>query len=71
MPRKDYAAETVHLRTGREVPDLLTDLYVTQRHSQREIAEAIGVSRSQVQLWLARYGIRRDDRRPVDLEATA
>lgn len=70
MPRKDYAAETVRLRTGREVPDLLHELYVEQRHSQREIADAIGVSRSQVALWLKAHGISRFDRAPVNLEAS-
>jgi DNA invertase Pin-like site-specific DNA recombinase len=63
-----YAAETVRLRTGREVPELLRDLYVERRHSQQEIADAIGVSRSQVREWLRVHGISRDDRAPVDLE---
>ena len=68
---KSWAQETVRIRTGREVPDLLQDLYVERRHSQQEIADALGVSRAQVQSWLRRYAISRTDRAPVELEALA
>ena len=73
MPRgnKSYAAELVTARTGREVPELLRELYVDKRHSQREIAEALGVSRRQVSTWLARHDIAREDRQPVALEVVA
>ena len=71
MPRKDYAAELVTERTGRHVPDLLRELYVERRHSQAEIAEALGVSRWHVNQWLREYGISRDDRRPVEIEAAS
>lgn len=70
-PRKDYAAETVRLRTGREIPDLLRELYVEKRHSQQEIADALDVTRAIVVAWLTRYDISRDDRAPVQIEATA
>lgn len=67
-----YAAQLVRLRTGREIPELLREMYVDERHSQREIAEALGVSRSQVGAWLQRYELSRDDRRPAEVrEATA
>lgn len=59
---KSYAKETVRRNTGREVDELLRDLYVTRRLSQQEIAGAIGVSRSLVKVWLREYGISRDDR---------
>lgn len=65
---KSFAEETVRLRTGREVPDLLRDLYVEQRHSAQEIADALGVSRGLVAKWLGQYGISRADRAPVELE---
>ncbi len=54
-------------RTGREVDELLRELYVTKRQSQEEIARAIGVSRATVSGWLKAYGIRRDDRPAVAL----
>lgn len=71
MPRKDYAAELVLERTGREVPDLLRELYVERRHSQQGIADALGVTRHQVYVWLGRYGISREDRPPLEIEALA
>lgn len=71
MPKRGYAKELVRERTGREVPDLLRDLYVGRRHSQDEIAEALGISRVTVSQWLAEYGISRDDRAPVVIEAVA
>jgi len=69
--RKSYAEEVVRMRTGREVPELLRELYVDQRHTQQEIANALGVSRMAVNGWLARYGISRDDRAPVEIEAAS
>lgn len=66
-----YAKEMVRRATGREIEPLLRDLYVTQRHSQQEIADAIGVSRTAVSAWLREYGISRELRAPVSLEALA
>lgn len=71
MAHKEYAAEVVRLRTGRDVEELLRELYIEQRHSQAAVADALGVSRQTVALWLARYGMSRDDREPISLEATA
>lgn len=64
---KTYAMEAVRVRTGREVPELLRELYVERRHSQAEIAEALGIPRSMVGRWLREYGITRDDRPAVAL----
>jgi len=64
---KSYAKRLVRERTGREPDDLLRELYVERRHSQEEIAEALGVSRSAVSGWLREYGITRDARPPVAL----
>ena len=64
---KSYAKESVQSRTGRGIDELLRDLYIDRRHSQQEIADAIGVSRELVKQWLAEYGITRDDRPAVAL----
>ena len=64
---KSHAKELVRERTGRDVPDVLRDLYVDKRHSQGEIAAALGVHRMTVSLWLREYGITRDDRPAVAL----
>lgn len=68
MPRnKSYAQEAVRLRIGRPLDEALRDLYVERRHSQQEIANALGVSRMTVSTWLHDFGITRDDRDPVTL----
>jgi DNA invertase Pin-like site-specific DNA recombinase len=67
--RKSYAKELVRQRTGREVVEVLRDLYVEKRHTQQEIADALGVSRMAIGSWLAEYGITRDDRPPVEIPA--
>lgn len=65
--RKSHAKELVRRTTGREVPDVLRELYVEKRHSQDEIASALGVHRMTISLWLREYGITRDDRPAVAL----
>lgn len=65
MPAKSYARELVRQRTGRDVEELLRELYVDRRHSQEAIAKSLGVSRGAVVAWLADYGISRDDREPL------
>lgn len=65
--RKSYAKELVRERTGRDVADILRELYVDKRHSQQEIASALGVSRMAIGGWLREYGITRDDRPAVAL----
>lgn len=65
--RKSYAKEAVAARTGRELGDLLRELYIDRRLSDREIAEAIGATRALVNLWRREYGITRDDRPAVAL----
>lgn len=64
---KSYAQEAVHQRIGRPLDEALRELYVERRHSQQEIADALGVSRSLVREWLADFGINRDDRPAVAL----
>lgn len=66
--RKSYAKALVTTRTGRQVPDVLRELYVEKRHTQQEIADALGVSRMVIGTWLREYGISRDDRPEVVLQ---
>lgn len=71
--RKSYAELLVTERTGRDLEGLLRELYVEKRHSDSEIATAlgIGVTRAAVQQWRAKYGITREDRPPVVIEGSA
>ena len=64
---KSYAQVLVEERTGRQVDELLRELYVDKRHSQEEIARALRVSRASISTWLREYGITRDDRPAVAL----
>jgi len=64
--RKTFAQKAVHASTGREPADLLREMYVEKRHSQEEIATALGVSRATVQTWLRDFGISRADRAPLE-----
>jgi DNA-binding XRE family transcriptional regulator len=64
---KSRAEQVVERRTGRELPGLLRELYVEKRHTQEEIAEAIGVHRITVLKWLREFDITRDERPPVAL----
>lgn len=70
--RKSHAQLLVEERTGRELVSLLRDLYVDQRHSQQDIADALAakgapVSRALVSQWLRDLGITRDARPAVAL----
>lgn len=64
MPAKSYAQKAVRIATGREVEDILRELYVDQGRSQEEIAAALGVSRGAIVAWLREYGIEK--RPPLD-----
>lgn len=69
---KSHAQLLVQERTGRDVVELLRELYVDRRFSQQEIATALtdrgaGVSRSAVKQWLEDFGITRDERPAVTL----
>lgn len=65
--RKAYAQEAVRGRIGKPLDVALRELYVDRRHSQAEIAQALGVSRALVAQWLRDFGISRDDRPAVAL----
>lgn len=70
--RKSHAKELVRERTGRDVDELLRELYVERRLTQAEIrtaleAKGVSVHRLTISLWLREYGITRDDRPAVAL----
>lgn len=46
---------------------VIRDLYIDKRHSDQEIADALGVNRVTVSKWRRRWDIRRDDRPAVAL----
>lgn len=58
-PNLTHAQELVTLRTGRQVPDLLRELYVERRLSQADVAVELGVSRNTVAMWLREHQITR------------
>ena len=57
----------LHAKATKVGERLLRELYVERRHSQQEIAQALGVHRMTVADWLREYGITRDDRPAVSL----
>lgn len=64
-PNPTHAQQLVTLRTGREVPDLLREMYVVRRLSQADIAAELGITRMTVAMWLREHGISPDDRAEV------
>lgn len=72
MATETYAQKLVRERTGRDPQELVRELYVDKRHTQAQIAKAIGVERSTLAAWFKEWGISRDDRSGVALpEVTA
>lgn len=63
---RSWALKAVQASTGREPEQLLRELYIEQRRTHQEIADALGVSRTAVTAWLADFGISREDRPPLD-----
>lgn len=64
---KSYAQEAVRARLQRPLDEALRELYLEKRHSQQEIADALGVSRTLIREWLVDFGITRADRPAVAL----
>ncbi len=64
-PNRTHAQELVSLRTGRPLGELLREMHVDQGLSQGAIADALGVSRNTVAMWLREFGVTRDDRPAV------
>jgi DNA-binding XRE family transcriptional regulator len=62
---KSRAEQVVAIRTGRDVPEFLRELYVDQGLSQQEVAERLGVHRLTVVGWMRDFGIPTRDRRAL------
>jgi len=65
--RKSYAKALVTERTGRDLDELLRELYIEKRHTLTEIGAALQVNRETVRQWIVEAGISRDDRPAVSL----
>jgi transposase len=65
----DNTSGTDAVQSGNDghIERVIRDLYVVRRHSDQEIADALGVNRVTVTKWRKRWGIRRDDRPAVAL----
>ena len=62
-PNPTHAQQLVALRTGRDLPELLQELYVRKRLSTVAIATELEVSRNTVGMWLREFGIVRSGKR--------
>lgn len=54
---KSHAQQLVETREGRDLPELLRELFVFQRMTHKAIAERLGVSRATVARWIDEHGI--------------
>ena len=52
------AQQLIELRTGRDVGDLLEEMYRAGK-TEAGIARELGVSRQSVRVWLVEFGIKR------------
>lgn len=56
---KSHARDAVQLRTGRDVDELLRELYVERGYNFVQIGKALGVSRELVRKWVDAAGLER------------
>jgi len=68
MP-KTSAPEPVPGGNEGHIERVVRDLYLVKRHSDQEIADALGVNRVTVTKWRKRWDIARDARGPVEIPA--
>lgn len=54
---KSREEQAVEARFGRDITDILRDLYHERRLNQAQMAQELGVSRSTVVEWMQRRGI--------------
>ncbi len=57
--RKTPTRRLVELTTGRDLKDVLQELYVERGYTFVEIGKALGVSRETVRLWVDEFGLVR------------
>lgn len=69
MPDNPTTPDAVPAGNEGHIERVLRDLYIEKRHSDQEIADALGVNRVTVTKWRHRWGIHRDDRGPVEIPA--
>jgi len=69
MSDKPQPAAPVPPGNEGHIEQVIRDLYLDKRHSDQEIAEALGVNRVTVTKWRKRWGIERADRPPVEIVA--
>lgn len=67
MPDKSLPSEVVSPVNEGHIERVIRELYLDKRHSDQEIADALGVNRVTVTKWRRRWGITRDDRPAVAL----
>ncbi|MDP9145926.1 MAG: helix-turn-helix domain-containing protein [Actinomycetota bacterium] len=54
---KSHARQLVETREGRDLPELLRELFVSQRMTKGAIAKRLGVGRDTVARWIDEYGV--------------
>ncbi len=54
---KSREEQAIEARLGRDIADVLREMYHDRRLSQAQIADELGVSRSTVVEWMQRRGI--------------
>ncbi len=67
MPDKSESTEPLPPSNEGHIERVVRELYVDSRHSDQEIADALGVNRVTVTKWRKRWGISRGDRAGVSL----
>ena len=54
---KSHARQLVETREGRDLPELLRELFVSQRMTRVAIAKRLGVGRDTVARWIDEYDV--------------
>ena len=58
--KRTHAQELVELKWGRDLEELLEDLYVQQGRTQEQVAALLGVTRITARQWLIDFDIKRE-----------
>jgi DNA-binding transcriptional regulator LsrR (DeoR family) len=54
---KSHAQQLVELKEGRPLPEILHELFITQRMTRGAIGKRWGVTRQTVSTWIDEYGL--------------